>query len=135
MCAPHRAPRWWHARASARRCSRATRWRWTSPSGRTTGLTAPGTWRKRHAMRIVLPAAPAWTAMTTDIHPQTILHLGLGSFHRAPQALYLPRLHALGERRWVLAGGNLRPDMQDSIAALQAQHGAYTLETVSARGE
>ncbi|MCW5237904.1 D-arabinitol 4-dehydrogenase [Verminephrobacter eiseniae] len=73
--------------------------------------------------------------MTTDIHPLTILHLGLGSFHRAHQALYLHQLHALGERRWVLAGGNLRPDMQDSIAALQAQHGAYTLETVSALGE
>ncbi|ANH68816.1 D-arabinitol 4-dehydrogenase [Mitsuaria sp. 7] len=65
----------------------------------------------------------------------TILHLGLGAFHRAHQALYLQALHDLGDTRWVLAGGNLRPDMPDTIAALQAQGGAYTLETVSAQGE
>lgn len=66
--------------------------------------------------------------------PLTILHLGLGSFHRAHQAVYLHQLRALGDTRWVLAGGNLRPDMQDTIAALQAQGGAYTLETVTAQG-
>ena len=65
----------------------------------------------------------------------TILHLGLGSFHRAHQAVYLQRLHDAGDTRWVLAGGNLRPDMADTIAALQAQGGAYTLETVSPSGE
>ncbi|MGS0758987.1 D-arabinitol 4-dehydrogenase, partial [Roseateles sp. GG27B] len=37
--------------------------------------------------------------------------------------------------RWVLAGGNIRPDMADTIAALQAQGGAYTLETISPAGE
>ncbi|MCW8205974.1 mannitol dehydrogenase family protein [Verminephrobacter aporrectodeae subsp. tuberculatae] len=72
--------------------------------------------------------------MTTDPSPLTILHLGLGAFHRAHQALYLQQLHALGDHRWVLASGNLRPDMQQTIAALQAQQGAYTLETVSAQG-
>ena len=70
--------------------------------------------------------------MTTAQDTLTILHLGLGSFHRAHQALYLHQLHQLGDTRWVLAGGNLRPDMQDTIAALQAQGGAYTLETVVA---
>ncbi|WP_431265398.1 D-arabinitol 4-dehydrogenase [Roseateles chitinivorans] len=65
----------------------------------------------------------------------TILHLGLGAFHRAHQALYLQALHDRGDTRWGLAGGNLRPDMPDTIAALQAQGGAYTLETVSAQGE
>lgn len=64
-----------------------------------------------------------------------ILHLGLGSFHRAHQALYLQRLHEQGDTSWVLAGGNLRPDMADTIAALQAQNGAYTLETVTPAGE
>ena len=44
-------------------------------------------------------------------------------------------MHQLGDTRWVLAGGNLRPDMQDTIAALQAQGGAYTLETVTAQDE
>ncbi|MBT9553625.1 MAG: mannitol dehydrogenase family protein, partial [Hydrogenophaga sp.] len=68
----------------------------------------------------------------------TILHLGLGSFHRAHQAVYIHQLRELGQpedRRWAIAGGNLRPDMLDTIAALQAQGGAYTLETVTPQGE
>ena len=40
-----------------------------------------------------------------------ILHLGLGSFHRAHQAVYLHELQKTGDRRWSLAGGNTRPDM------------------------
>jgi len=72
--------------------------------------------------------------------PFVILHLGLGSFHRAHQAVYLHELikqeAARSESaRWVLAGGNLRPDMADTVAALQRQGGAYTLETVSPAGE
>jgi len=65
----------------------------------------------------------------------TILHLGLGSFHRAHQAVYVHQLRELGDTRWSIAGGNLRPDMLDTIAALQAQGGAYTLETVTPQGE
>ena len=61
----------------------------------------------------------------------TILHLGLGSFHRAHQAVYLHQLQQTGDRSWALAGGNIRPDMADTIAALIAQGGAYTLETVT----
>lgn len=64
-----------------------------------------------------------------------LLHLGLGSFHRAHQAVYLHRLQALGDRRWTLAGGNLRPDMAETIAALQESQGCYTLETVSPSGQ
>ena len=65
----------------------------------------------------------------------TLLHLGLGSFHRAHQAVYVHQLRELGDTRWALAGGNLRPDMPETIAALQAQGGAYTLETVTPQGE
>ena len=61
----------------------------------------------------------------------TMLHLGLGSFHRAHQAVYLNELHKTGDTSWVLAGGNTRPDMAETIAALSAQGGAYTLETIS----
>lgn len=64
-----------------------------------------------------------------------MLHLGLGSFHRAHQAVYLHELHKTGDRSWTLAGGNLRGDMLDTMAALQAQGGAYTLETISPAGE
>ena len=65
----------------------------------------------------------------------TILHLGLGSFHRAHQAVYVHQLRQLGDTRWSIAAGNLRPDMLDTISALQAQGGAYTLETVTPQGE
>ncbi|MFY3383006.1 D-arabinitol 4-dehydrogenase [Paracidovorax sp. MALMAid1276] len=64
-----------------------------------------------------------------------ILHLGLGSFHRAHQAVYLHALRQRGDTGWAIAGGNLRPDMADTIAALQAQGGRYTLETVTPQGE
>lgn len=63
-----------------------------------------------------------------------ILHLGLGSFHRAHQAVYLHHLREQGDRRWALCGGNIRPDMLDTLAALAEQGGAYTLETVTPQG-
>ncbi len=63
-----------------------------------------------------------------------ILHIGLGSFHRAHQAVYLQRLHDAGDRSWSLIGGNTRPDMAETIAALIAQGGRYTLETVTPAG-
>jgi D-arabinitol 4-dehydrogenase len=67
--------------------------------------------------------------------PLVMLHLGLGFFHRAHQAVYLQRLIEFGDRGWVLAGGNTRPDMLELMANLAAQGGAYTLETVTPAGE
>ena len=67
--------------------------------------------------------------------PNVILHLGLGSFHRAHQAVYLDRLIKQGDTDWEIAGGNLRGDMAETIAALQKQEGAYTLETITPAGE
>ncbi len=64
-----------------------------------------------------------------------MLHLGLGSFHRAHQAVYMHQLQQTGDRSWALAGGNIRPDLDGSIAALLKQSGAYTLETVTPQGE
>ena len=76
----------------------------------------------------------------SNVHPsrRIILHLGLGSFHRAHQAVYLHQLIASGRQEdscWSLAGGNLRPDMAETIAALRAQGGEYTLETITPQGE
>ena len=75
--------------------------------------------------------------MTAPTNPPALrlLHLGLGSFHRAHQAVYMHRLLQSGDARWQCAGANLRPDMADTLAALQRQGGAYTLETVSPQGE
>ncbi len=65
----------------------------------------------------------------------TILHLGLGAFHRAHQAVYMQALHDQGDQRWTIASGNIRPDPHDPAPALQAQGGVYTLETVSPSGQ
>ena len=65
----------------------------------------------------------------------TLLHIGLGSFHRAHQAVYLHRLRESGDRSWSIVGGNIRDDMPETMAALIAQQGEYTLETVSPAGE
>ncbi len=73
--------------------------------------------------------------MTTVVaQPLVMLHLGVGSFHRAHQALYIHHLQASGDHSWQLAGGNIRADMADTMAALAAQHGEYTLETISPAG-
>jgi D-arabinitol 4-dehydrogenase len=68
-------------------------------------------------------------------NPLTILHLGLGSFHRAHQAVYLNDLLERGDTAWQIVGANLRNDMAATMAGLEAQHGEYTLETVSPAGE
>jgi D-arabinitol 4-dehydrogenase len=60
-----------------------------------------------------------------------MLHLGVGSFHRAHQALYMHNLQTSGDHSWLLAGGNIRADMADTMAALAAQNGEYTLETIT----
>jgi D-arabinitol 4-dehydrogenase len=65
----------------------------------------------------------------------TILHIGLGSFHRAHQAAYLNALHRSGDTSWSITGGNIRDDMGVTLAALIDQQGAYTLETVTPAGE
>ena len=63
------------------------------------------------------------------------LHLGLGSFHRAHQAMYMQKLHNIGETQWGIIAGNIRPDMQSVVDILQAQNNEYTLETISPSGE
>jgi len=65
----------------------------------------------------------------------TVLHLGLGAFHRAHQLAYLQDLHDAGDMRWACVSGNIRPDAADPAPALRAQQCAYTLETVSPDGE
>lgn len=69
--------------------------------------------------------------LKSSVRPLVMLHLGLGSFHRAHQAVYLNALRAAGDTRWMLASGNIRPDTTGAIAALHAQNGRYTLETVT----
>jgi D-arabinitol 4-dehydrogenase len=44
-------------------------------------------------------------------------------------------LREAGDRTWSIVSGNIRPDPADTTAALAAQNGEYTLETVSPAGE
>lgn len=63
-----------------------------------------------------------------------ILHIGIGSFHRAHQAWYLHRLLERGDTDWTLAAASIRSDMVPLLEALARQDGKYTLETVTPDG-
>ena len=63
------------------------------------------------------------------------LHLGLGSFHRAHQAMYMQNLHDIGELQWKIVAGNIRNDMQSNMDILKSQNNEYTLETIDASGQ
>ena len=62
-----------------------------------------------------------------------IVHLGLGAFTRAHQAVYTDDVLAAGDRRWGILGASLRsPDTHDALAP---QDGLYTLAVRDAAGE
>ena len=62
-----------------------------------------------------------------------IVHLGVGAFHRAHQAIYVEDALAAGERQWGIIAASLRqPGTRD---ALSPQDGLYTLAVGSAEGE
>ena len=72
-----------------------------------------------------------WGSSRWSIHASA----SVGSFHRAHEAFYLHRLRESGDRSWSIVAGNIRADMEAVAAALAAQHGAYTLETVTPAGK
>jgi fructuronate reductase len=60
-----------------------------------------------------------------------IVHLGLGAFHRAHQALYTDEAIARAGGDWGIVGVSMRkPDAADAVAA---QDGLYTVEVLDAR--
>ena len=64
-----------------------------------------------------------------------IVHLGLGAFHRAHQAVFLQRLIDDGDTRWHIAAGNICPGQEAVEAALLAQEGVYTVESIAPDGQ
>ncbi len=57
-----------------------------------------------------------------------IVHIGVGGFHRAHQALYLDRLmEATGELSWGICGVGVLPGDRAMKAALDPQDGLYTV--------
>jgi fructuronate reductase len=61
------------------------------------------------------------------------VHLGVGAFHRAHQAVYIDDRLAAGETGWAICGAGLRSP--ETGAALARQDWFYTLSARSAEGE
>jgi fructuronate reductase len=61
-----------------------------------------------------------------------IVHLGIGAFHRAHQAVYTDDVLASGDHRWGILGASLRS--ADTRDALSPQNGLYTIAVRSAAG-
>jgi len=61
-----------------------------------------------------------------------IVHIGIGAFHRAHQAVYTDDAMAAGDRDWGIIGVSLRSG--DVAAQLGPQDGLYTVSTRSAVG-
>ena len=62
-----------------------------------------------------------------------IVHLGLGAFHRAHQAMFVDDCLNAGDTGWGIVGASLRsPDTRDALAP---QDGLYTLSSVDGSGE
>src|SRR5256714_9579588 len=62
-----------------------------------------------------------------------IVHLGIGAFHRAHQAVYVDDRLAVGEMDWGICGVSLRsPETADALAP---QDGLYTVAIRSGAGE
>ena len=62
-----------------------------------------------------------------------IVHLGVGAFHRAHQAVYVDDCLAAGETEWGIVGASLRST--DTRDALAPQDGLYTLAVQDSSGE
>jgi mannitol 2-dehydrogenase len=64
-----------------------------------------------------------------------IVHIGVGGFHRAHQAMYLDRLMSQGEALdWAICGLGVLPHDKRMADVLQAQDGLYTLVVKHADG-
>lgn len=64
----------------------------------------------------------------------SIVHLGVGNFHRAHQAMYVDRLLRAGETGWGICGVGVLPGDASMRDALGAQDGLYTLSTAAPNG-
>ena len=81
-----------------------------------------------------LPSRRQRAAVTTARAVATgIVHLGVGAFQRAHQAMYTEAALAAGDMRWGIVGASLRsPAVRDQ---LKPQDGLYTLAVRGAEGE
>ena len=79
-----------------------------------------------------LPASVQPPAYDRTAHAPGVVHLGLGAFHRAHQAMVFDQLLAGGDTRWGIHGvGMTRPDL---VKQLQAQDGLYAVRVADGQG-
>jgi fructuronate reductase len=79
-----------------------------------------------------LPANVRRPVLDTSELETGIVHLGLGAFHRAHQAVYTEDVLQAGDKRWGILGASLRS--ADTRDALQYQDWLYTLAENSNEG-
>lgn len=80
-----------------------------------------------------VPAEVARAGYARGEQARGIVHLGIGAFHRAHQAVYTDDAMAAGDRDWAITAVSLRsPQVREQLAA---QDGLYTVATRDAAGE
>jgi fructuronate reductase len=79
-----------------------------------------------------LPADIVTPAYDRTSHAPGVVHLGLGAFHRAHQAMVFDQLLSGGDTRWGIHGvGMTRPDLVNQLAA---QDGLYAVRIADGQG-
>jgi len=79
-----------------------------------------------------LPLAIQTPTYDRTAHAPGVVHLGLGAFHRAHQAMVFDPLLAGGDTRWGIHGvGMTRPDL---VNQLKAQDGLYAVRIADGQG-
>ncbi len=65
-----------------------------------------------------------------------VVHLGVGSFHRAHQAVYLDNfMEKSGQLNWAIAGVNLRKETSSDLRKLRKRNGEYFLKTLTSKAD
>ncbi|WP_447765403.1 mannitol dehydrogenase family protein [Sphingopyxis panaciterrae] len=80
----------------------------------------------------MLPASVRRPAYDRSKQAAGIVHIGIGAFHRAHQAVYTDEAMGAGDRDWGIIGVSLRSG--DVAAQLGPQDGLYTMSARSADG-
>jgi fructuronate reductase len=89
--------------------------------------------RLSDATRASLPGDVSQPGYARTEQARGIVHLGIGAFHRAHQAVYTDDAMAAGDRDWAITGVSLRS--RQVHEQLAAQDGLYTVATRDAAGE
>src|SRR5258707_3872195 len=85
-----------------------------------------------------LPKAVSIPAYDRSKLSAGIVHIGVGNFHRAHEALYVDRcLHLAGQEGWGIIGVGLSEGIEKlaKANAIKSQDGLYTLTEVSPDGK